>query len=165
MCMYREMTERGGRRSGSRGRGRGTRDDPEVHKVAKKPGKGVRLVSQSKSIIENVRVFFEREKKYGMSLKRSNVLKRTAEATGMPVTTVKRIHQEYISHDMQFLTPVKRYAASRLGGILTVSTVQSLNGWFIDSTTERSILPSLGYWRRPSGSAIFQVGGSVCGGY
>ena len=107
LLMYTEMAEREGKRSGSRGRGRGTTDDPELHKVAKKPGKGVRLVSQSKSMIENVRVFFEREKKYGMSLKRSNVLKCTAEATGTSVTTVKRIHQEYISHDMQFLTPVK----------------------------------------------------------
>ena len=69
MCMYREITERGGRgREWRRSGSRGTRDHPELHKVAKKPGKGVRLVSQSKSIIENVRVFFEREKKYGMSL-------------------------------------------------------------------------------------------------
>ena len=34
-----------------------------IHKVAKKPGKGVRLTSQTKYVIENVRQFFEKEKR------------------------------------------------------------------------------------------------------
>lgn len=35
--------------------------EEQLHKVAKKPGKGVWLPSQSKHIIENVRQFFEKE--------------------------------------------------------------------------------------------------------
>ena len=39
-----------------------------LHKVAKKPGRGVRLTSQSRSIVEHVRQFFERENEYGHNI-------------------------------------------------------------------------------------------------
>ena len=38
--------------------------DPQpIHKVAKKPGKEVRLTSQTKHVIEKIRQFFQKEKK------------------------------------------------------------------------------------------------------
>ena len=42
---------------------------PESTKVAKEPGRGKRLPSQAKHIIENVRQFFENEKLKGSCLK------------------------------------------------------------------------------------------------
>ena len=62
--------------------------EQELHRVAKKPGRGVRLTSQSKYIVENVRQFFEKERSVGMSLKRSCVVERTASATGISITSV-----------------------------------------------------------------------------
>ena len=66
--------------------------DEELHKVAKKPGKGVRLTSQSKYIVKNVRQLFEKERSVGMSLKRSCVIQRTAAATAVSIRTVNYIH-------------------------------------------------------------------------
>ena len=82
-------------------------------KVAKEPGRGKRLPSQAKHIIENVRQFFENEKLKGSCLKRMSVVERTAAATGTSVRTVHRIHEEII-REGQLLTPVKRYAVSRI---------------------------------------------------
>ena len=88
--------------------------DKELHKLAKKPGKGVRLTSQSKYIVESVREFFEKEKSVGMSLKRSCVVERTAAATGVSVRSVRNIHNEFSAHSGTLLTPLKRYSASRV---------------------------------------------------
>ena len=100
------------------GRGKGTGNSSsssqDHHKIAKKAGQGVQLVSQTKQIVENVRKFFENEKQYGMSLNRSNVIGHTAKATQLSTMTVKRIHKEFVSHEGQFLTPVKRYTVSRI---------------------------------------------------
>ena len=60
-------------------------EDQTLHKVAKKPGKGVRLTSQMKYVVQNVRQFFEKEKSVGMSLKQSCVVERTAAATGISI--------------------------------------------------------------------------------
>ena len=79
--------------------------------MAKRPGKGVRLTSQSKYIVENVRQLFEKD---GMSLKRSCVVERTSAATGVSVRSVKYIHKELTSQDGTLLTPLKRYSASRV---------------------------------------------------
>ena len=49
-----------------------------AQKVAKKPGRGIRLTSQTKYIIENVRRFFEEEKKAKRSTLRDRVVDRTA---------------------------------------------------------------------------------------
>ena len=43
-----------------------------IHKLAKKPGKGVRLTSQTKYVIEKVRQFFEKEKKEAQLREREN---------------------------------------------------------------------------------------------
>ena len=71
--------------------------DDELHRVAKKLGRGKRLSSQSKYIIESVKQFFEKEKSGGMSLKKSRVADRTAAATGVSVKTVYNIHREFMS--------------------------------------------------------------------
>ena len=94
-----------------RGRHKKSQEPQELHKVAKQPGKGVRLTSQSKSIIERVRQYFEREKQKGTHM---NVLQRTSTATGVSLTTIKRIYSEQRIHDGQFLTPLRRYTASRI---------------------------------------------------
>ena len=83
-------------------------------KLGKKPVKGRRISSQSKYIVESVRAFFEKEKLKESCIKRLSVAKRTTEATGLSLRTINRIHQEYVSHDGQFLTPVKRYGVSRI---------------------------------------------------
>ena len=76
----------------------------ELHKVAKQPRKGVRLTSQSKTIIDRVRQYFEGEKQKGRHI---NVLKKTAAATGVSVATVKQIYSEQKTNDGTFLTPVR----------------------------------------------------------
>ena len=81
-------------------------------KVAKKPSKGRRLPSQAKYIIEDVRKFFEREN--SKSSKDIAVIRKTAKATGLSVSTIKRIHSEFLMQDHHFLTPVKRYNVSRI---------------------------------------------------
>ena len=88
--------------------------EQELHRVAKKPGRGVRLTSQSKYIVENVRQFFEKERSVGMSLKRSCVVERTASATGISIRSVRNVHKEFIAQDGTLLTPLKRYASSRV---------------------------------------------------
>ncbi len=85
----------------------------ETHRLAKGVGRGVRLNSQAKRIVENVRDFFESEKKKGHS-KSLKIIPRTAEATGISEMSVKRIHKEYLAQDCKFLTPVKRYSVSRI---------------------------------------------------
>ena len=74
----------------------------------------MRLVSQSKYIVENVRQFFEKERSVDMCLKRSCVVERTAAATGISVRSVRNIHNEFLSQDGKLLTPRKRYSTSRI---------------------------------------------------
>ena len=80
--------------------------------MAKKLRKGVRLTSPSKTIIECVRKFFEKKRVTGHTIKRTNVLDLTAQATGVSRRTIARIQKEFISCDSQLLTPLKRYVAS-----------------------------------------------------
>ena len=83
-------------------------------KVAKRPGRqGIRLTSQSKYIVMNVRKFFEEEKRTGKSKLRERVLDRTATATGISRTTIQRIRKT-LTTDEHFLTPIKRYITSRI---------------------------------------------------
>jgi hypothetical protein len=49
-----------------------------------------------------------------MCLKRSQVVERTAAATGVSVRSVRNIHKEFQLQDGTLLTPVKQYAASRV---------------------------------------------------
>ena len=66
-----------------------------IHKVAKKPWKGVRLTSQTKYVIEKVRQFFDKRK--GSSIKRERIVERTAKAIGVSIRSVFNIHNKYIS--------------------------------------------------------------------
>ena len=50
----------------------------------------------------------------GSFIKRLSVVKRTTEATGLSLITINQIHQEYVSHDGQFMMPVKKYGVSRI---------------------------------------------------
>ena len=79
----------------------------------KKPGRGVRLTSQSKHILTSVRSYFEEEKLTGKSLMKNRPLDRTATATGISKTTIKRIYQT-MTEDKEILTPTKRYIKSRI---------------------------------------------------
>ena len=96
------------------GRRRDKTQESVLHKVARKPGQGVRLTSQTKEVIERVRRFFELEKERGYYIKRSLPAERTSEATGISRRTIDKIHREYLACDGQILTPMKRYAASRI---------------------------------------------------
>ena len=58
--------------------------------------------------------FFEKERSVGMSLKRSCVVERTASATGVSIRSVRNVHKEFIAQDGTLLTPLKRYASSRV---------------------------------------------------
>ena len=78
-----------------------------IHKVAKKSGKEVRLTSQTKHVIEKVRQFFEKKKRKGSSIKRERIVKRTTEATGVSIRSVRNIHNENISQEGKLLTHVK----------------------------------------------------------
>ena len=63
-------------------------------RVMKKRGKGHRLSSQAKYIVNSVREFFEKKAKQKATL-HDQVVKRTAAACGIGVTTVIRLHEEY----------------------------------------------------------------------
>ena len=76
-----------------RGRGKDKKDKGGPNREAKQLGRGVRIRSQTKIIVENVRRYFEREKNKGHG-KGVNVVQRTADATGVSTKTVKRIHHE-----------------------------------------------------------------------
>ncbi len=69
--------------------------------------KGVRVTSQTKVVVENVRRYFGALKGKGHS-HGLNIVKRTVEATGLSEASVKRIHKEYLSRENQFFTPVTR---------------------------------------------------------
>ena len=71
------------------------------------------LRSGEKSIVMNVRAFFEKEKAQGKSIMRERVIDRTASATGIGKTTIKRISKEFRSEG-EFETPTKRYKRSRV---------------------------------------------------
>ena len=60
----------------------------KLQKKKKNTGQGVRLTSQTKQIVENVRQFFEKERRTGKLIKRMQVVERTAEATGISVRSV-----------------------------------------------------------------------------
>lgn len=72
----------------------------------------MRLTSQTKTIIECVRKFFEKESVTVHTIKRTDVLDQTPQATIVSRMTVARIQKEFISCDSQLLTLVKRYIAS-----------------------------------------------------
>ena len=79
-----------------------------LRSARKKPGRGIRLTSQSKYILTSVRSYFEKEKRTGKSLMKNRPLDRTATATatGIFKATIKRIYQT-MTEDKEILTPTK----------------------------------------------------------
>ena len=75
-----------------------------LRSVKKKPGRGIRLTSQSKHILTSVRSYFEEEKRTGKSLMKNRPLDRAATATGISKTTIKRIYQT-MTEDKEIFTP------------------------------------------------------------
>jgi len=147
----------------SRGRKKSS-DTQQLHKVAKKPGKGVRMTSQSKHIVERVRQFFEKEKACGHSISRVNVLKWTAQATGLSKSTVARI-EEFLACDSKLLTPMKRYAAHGSESILIHLTGRSFAELSINFMRGKNTQPfraCFQWWRIV---VDYQGGHFVCGGW
>ena len=75
--------------------------------------RGKRLRSQAKKIVENVRLYFEDASQKGRIS--ANTVDRTALATGVSKSTVKRVRQERVSlgDEGEFSTPTKRYCRDR----------------------------------------------------
>ena len=80
----------------------------------KKRGRGYRLPSQSKYIVESVYAFFEKEKQEQRSLLHNQVVKRTAMACGIGTTTVSRLHKDFQGREGLLPSPEKRYVESRV---------------------------------------------------
>ena len=91
----------------------------------KKRGKGHRLPSQAKYVIESVRKFFESEKKEQKSILRDRVFERTAKALGVGVRTVYRIESEFKTRDV-LCTPQSRYSKSRVQVLLDDFNVEAI---------------------------------------
>ena len=82
--------------------------------VVKKRGRGYRLPSQSKYIVESVYAFFEKEKQEQRSLLRNQVVKRTAMACGIGTTTVSKLHKDFQGREGLLPSSEKRYVESRV---------------------------------------------------
>ena len=80
----------------------------------KKRGRGYRLPSQSKYIVESVYTFFEKEKQEQRSLLCNQVVKCTAMACGIGTTTVSRLHKDFQGREGLLPSPEKRYVESRV---------------------------------------------------
>ena len=80
----------------------------------KRLGRGVRISSLSKMIVEKVTQHFEKRREKGGPIKTFCVVERTAIATGLAVKTVFNIQKEYTSCDEHLSTPIKKYASSRV---------------------------------------------------
>ena len=80
----------------------------------KKRGKGHRLPSQAKYIVESVRTFFNNEKMQQRSTLRNRVIERTAKACGVAVRTVYSVQSEFRSSAGILSTPEQRYTKSRV---------------------------------------------------
>ena len=90
--------------------------------VKKKPGRGVHLTSQSKHILTSVRSYFEEEKRTRKSLMKNRPLDRTATATGISKTTIKRIYQT-MTEDKEILTPTTATETARRELLSTSKTM------------------------------------------
>ena len=80
----------------------------------KRRGKGHRLPSQAKYIVESVRKFFNNEKTQQRSTLRNRAIERTAKACGVAVRTVHNIQNEFRSSAGILCTPEQRYTKSRV---------------------------------------------------
>ena len=74
----------------------------------------MKLVAQTKYIMENVRVFFEKEKIKEYMNKRMNIIDKLSEATGISQKCLRNIHVEFLANDGKFLSLINCYTASRV---------------------------------------------------
>lgn len=74
----------------------------------------VRVTSQTTLVVENVRRYFTPQKLKGHTHGGVKVMKRTADAMGLSLTNMKRVHSEYLAQDGEFFSPMKRYMVSRI---------------------------------------------------
>ena len=80
----------------------------------RKRGKGTRLPTRARQVVEAVRTFFEKEKATQRSILRNQVVNRTAQACKISPRTVERIHDEFRSSSGLPSSPEKRYEESRV---------------------------------------------------
>ena len=66
------------------------------------PGRGVKLVAQTKYIVGKVRAFFGKRKSIGYMNKWMNVIDRLSEATGISQRCLRNIHTEFLANDGSF---------------------------------------------------------------
>ena len=91
-----------------------------------------------------------------------NVMKRTTAATGVSVTTIKRIICEQRSNDGQFLTPVRRYTAPRIR-VNSDSFDQGVIRRVVHSFYERKEYPTVsGVLEKVKEQCGFQVENFAC---
>ena len=95
-------------------------------RVTKKRGKGHRLSSQAKYIVNSVREFFEKEKAKQKATLRDWVVKCTAAACGIGVTTVIRLHKEYGDSGGILSSLKKRYDETRVQLVLNEVDVEGI---------------------------------------
>ena len=137
----------------------------ELNIVApKRLGRGVRISSLSKMIVEKVRQHIEKEREKGGPIKMFCVVERTAIATGKAVRTVFLIitrssllvMSTYRLQSKSMLPPESGSTLTRLIGWLFVE-------WFMGFIYERVFLPSPKYWGRSKKLVDFQVVSSTYG--
>ena len=95
-------------------------------RVMKKRGKGHQLSSQAKYIVNSVREFFEKEKAKQKATLRDRVVKCTAAACGISITTVIRLHKEYGDSGGILSSPKKRYDETRVQLVLNEVDVEGI---------------------------------------
>ena len=95
-------------------------------RVTKKRGKGHRLSSQAKYIVNSVHEFFEKEKAKQKATLRDRVVKRTAAACDIGVTTVIRLHKEYGDSGGILSSLKKRYDETRVQLVLNEVDVEGI---------------------------------------
>ena len=75
--------------------------------------RGYRCRADARQIINNVKIFFEEQKKIDVPLKVDNVTNLVAKATGVSKNSVIRIAHEGKENDGVFASPKRRYQVSR----------------------------------------------------
>ena len=84
------------------------------------------MSSQAKYIVNSVHEFFEKEKAKQKATLRDQVVKRTAAACGIGVTTVIRLHKEYGDSGGILSSPKKRYDETRVQLVLNEVDVEGI---------------------------------------
>ena len=131
----------------------------------KRLGRGKRISSLSKMIVEKMRQHFEKEREKGGPITMFFVVERTAIATGLAVRTMS-IHKEFTSCDDHLLTPIKKYmlspeSGSTLTRLIARAVIRRVVHWFY-LRKECPTPPE--YWGRSRKLVPFQMASSAYGG-